>query len=71
MKELEKFFTIVINNRIFVPSITEDANFYHIEYNSSIFNRLVFAVAKSSHRGTIKMTITNAIYEELKNQKLY
>lgn len=71
MNDLKEFLTIAINCRLFVPTITEDKKYYHVEYKSKLFGQLHFAVTKSSYMKAIKMTIKNEIYKELKERGVY
>lgn len=66
-EELKEFFTIRINNNKYVPQIYDDDRYIHLEYLDDKF-MLGFAVTKSSHMGIIKRTITDSIYEELKEK---
>lgn len=66
-EELKEFFTIRINNNKYVPQIYDDDRYIHLEYLDDNF-MLGFAVTKSSHMGIIKRTITDSIYEELKEK---
>lgn len=66
-EELKEFFTIRINNNKYVPQIYDDDRYIHLEYLDDNF-MLGFAVTKSSHMGIIKRTISDSIYEELKEK---
>lgn len=66
-EELKEFFTIRINNNKYVPQIYDDGRYIHLEYLDDNF-MLGFAVTKSSHMGIIKRTISDSIYEELKEK---
>lgn len=67
LKELKEYFTIIINEYKFIPQVYEDEKYYHLEYLNNDF-MLGFIVTKMSHMGVIKKTITDDIYQELKQK---
>ena len=64
---LTKYFTIRNKSVKYVPQIYDDDRYIHLEYLDDNF-MLGFAVTKSSHMGIIKRTISDSIYEELKEK---
>lgn len=68
---MKDFFTININNRWFISTVTENEMYYELKYKSNIFGVLQFAVSKQADLRKCKKQIACDIYDELVRKGIY
>lgn len=71
MTSIKDFFTININCRLFVPTVTENEMYYELVYKSQHFGTLQFAVSKQTDLRKCKKQIAVDIYEALVRKGIY
>lgn len=71
MTSIKDFFTININCRLFVPTVTENEMYYELVYKSQHFGRMQFAVSKQINLRQCKKNIASEIYNMLVRKGIY